>query len=565
MLLSTKVPSDFYYDFKHWSLPKINKSFIFLILSVLFLRILATLDVMTLSTLLTFLHYITLILVIGVHMQLLPSLELKISFCNAPDYTQSKVVCKVVTQLFRTLSQIRSRTSIISTPTALYHQQKHEPDLQNCAPSPTVTVVSSTTQTLPHSSISDTASQTDIPCPHMLTTQTLQDIVQKQGEELVVIKQDISSHNGFLKKLTTLIQHQQDQLQSMVSNSGDSKIFYDSELQSHLNKHQQTSHPSESVPCHPQRSTLKPLEVQSLSSMITKFDGDSAKYQHFKSRFCTIIDSLEVTIADKALVLYVSLEEQVLPFLGDITDTGALNYEKLWAALDYEFDPLHHGMFTHIAELFTISSMSQCDNSAKLMEFYKFIKKHYISLNKMGVGHEVEAFKIKILSKLCGSALDKVSSLILEADGQPVVPRLLDLLKEEISLLQLQEIAENISEVDRDRDKIQEEPTEPTSKHVIGADSLPNFPTAPILKQPSVLEHQERGCIFCETNIHHSHSCRKFRAPSEYKHVLFKQFLCFNCLNVGHKSYACPYQNQCSLCYDSRKHSPVLCTLNYKF
>ena len=40
-----------------------------------------------------------------------------------------------------------------------------------------------------------------------------------------------------------------------------------------------------------------------------------------------------------------SLDEEVLALLGDVTDSGVLNYMKLWSSLDYEFDPLSHGRY----------------------------------------------------------------------------------------------------------------------------------------------------------------------------------------------------------------------------
>ena len=261
-----------------------------------------------------------------------------------------------------------------------------------------------------------------------------------------------------------------------------------------------------------------------------------------------------------------SLDDEVLALLGDVTDSGVLNYTKLWSALDYEFDPLHHGRYSQIAELFTISSMPPCDNSDKLMRFYKFIKKHYIALSKIGAGHEVEGFKIKILSKLCGTALDKVSSLILEADGQPVVSQILNVLKEEISILQLQEIADKVNETYTSAEEVNSKVTEATSELDSGVNTLQQSPVIPILKPSCQLKHQAATCIFCGANNHNSNTCRKFRVPSEYQHVLFRKYSCFNCLNHGHKGFACPYPKQCNLCDDTRKHSPVLCNLyNYYY
>ena len=71
------------------------------------------------------------------------------------------------------------------------------------------------------------------------------------------------------------------------------------------------------------------------------------------------------------------------------------------------------------------------------------------------------------------------------------------------------------------------------------------------------------NCIFCFEDTHTSHECRIYERPSEFHKDIFRKFSCYNCLEAGHKSYACPQLKICCLCDDSRKHSPVICKRNY--
>ena len=82
----------------------------------------------------------------------------------------------------------------------------------------------------------------------------------------------------------------------------------------------------------------------------------------------------------------------------------------------------------------------------------------------------------------------------------------------------------------------------------------------------SCLKHKApvlNNCLFCHQSTHVSHDCNVYNKLSDFQKVIYKNFSCFNCLNVGHKSYACPKATFCTLCNDNRKHSPVLCSTNY--
>ena len=157
-------------------------------------------------------------------------------------------------------------------------------------------------------------------------------------------------------------------------------------------------------------TSLMLQDLKYLSSIIGKFDGENSRYPAFKYRFCTIADSRSLTDADKGLLLYMSLDNSVIDFVGKVTEEGHISYRRLWCELDSEFDPVHHGMLFHVSALFNIESMAPCDTLDNLVKLYKFVKLHYIALDRIDAGHEVEGFKMKILSRLCGDILDKVSS-----------------------------------------------------------------------------------------------------------------------------------------------------------
>ena len=196
--------------------------------------------------------------------------------------------------------------------------------------------------------------------------------------------------------------------------------------------------------------------------------------------------------------------------------------------------------------------MPQCDNSNKLKDLHSFVKKHFIALNKIGSCHEVEAFKLQILSKLCGTASEKVSELIRQANGQQVIPQILEILQDEVHVLELQELANSLNE-----NIVPEEKSDPNEKYTQSS-YIDSAPKSCLRHQKS--QHQQYSCIFCNSNDHVSSMCRYHNDPYYYQQMLFQNFLCYNCFEHGHKSYGCPQSKQCNLCNDNRKHSPVLCS-----
>ena len=284
-----------------------------------------------------------------------------------------------------------------------------------------------------------------------------------------------------------------------------------------------------------QKKTLPPQflnglqYLNSISSMVTvKFDGESRKYEKFKFQFQTIVDSMSLTDADKGLLLYLSLEDTVTDYLVDFKEEGHISYQRLWTQLDLEFQSPLQGRLSHVTALFGIASMDTCDTLDKLVKLYRFVKRHYVALQRIDAAEELEAFKLSVLSKLQGEVADEVSEYIIKMNGKSVGPGILNIIREQITLMEIQQVAASIGEV-------------PTSSS----------------------QSTEAQCIFCQTDQHSSSACNRYRSPNAYRKTLCQRQRCFNCLCSGHKGSDCPYPRQCNLCQDYRKHSQLLCSCNY--
>ena len=75
-------------------------------------------------------------------------------------------------------------------------------------------------------------------------------------------------------------------------------------------------------------ASLQLQDLKYLSSVIGKFDGENSRYQRFKFKFCTIAESTSLTVADKGLLLYMSLEDSVIDLVGKVTEEGRISYQK---------------------------------------------------------------------------------------------------------------------------------------------------------------------------------------------------------------------------------------------
>ena len=298
--------------------------------------------------------------------------------------------------------------------------------------------------------------------------------------------------------------------------------------------------------------------IQSLTTVITRFNGDSSKYQLFKSKFCTIVDSLDLKDIEKAVLLYTSLEDDVIDYLTDIIEDGSLNYQKLWSQLDYEFDPPRHGLFNHAAALFRINSMDICNSLDKLSKLYKFIKHKYIALDKIDAASEVEGFAMMVLSKLRGDLAEKISSYIIQMKGKPVMQEVLNLIREELTTIEIKQIAVGLKEHSSKQEDTYEK--EPDGTSVLQSEATSCKPSTWSSQQRMI---KKTRCIFCMEDTHCSSMCKRYMNPKEYQRFLFKRRLCFNCFEEGHKGYSCPQLSECHLCDDRRKHSSLLCSNYY--
>ena len=109
--------------------------------------------------------------------------------------------------------------------------------------------------------------------------------------------------------------------------------------------------------------------------------------------------------------------------------------------LDEEYCTPSNGPYSHFAALNAISSWTVCNTHNKLQELYKVIRLHYLALKRLGVEDHAEGFTIKFLSKLSGPTSDRVSELMIQSGGKPIIPEMLEILRGELRVMELQEIA----------------------------------------------------------------------------------------------------------------------------
>ena len=142
-----------------------------------------------------------------------------------------------------------------------------------------------------------------------------------------------------------------------------------------------------------------------------------------------------------------------------------------------------------------------------------------------------------------------MASFLAQSNGEPVMSGVLELIKEEINRIEIEKLVSGSHEDFIENNSIH------SYKEVSSC-------TKSILSK-SNSSKINGSCIFCFSSNHNSDECNKFSNPCDFHYSLFKRYLCFNCFQPGHKSYACPKPKQCSLCYDPRKHSKIVCKRNF--
>ena len=358
--------------------------------------------------------------------------------------------------------------------------------------------------------------------------------------------------------------------------------------------------------------------LQDLGTLLTarlppdtdKFNGDLRKYEKFKLKFCTLLSGYSFTTPkDRATSLYKALTDDVIDNLDHIPDLDRPDaYERMWRSLDFEYGRFQYGVFSHVTELQSIQRWPVCENSADLYNLYKFVKSHYKSLEQASQEIQAETIKVALLGKLKGRALGKCSTLIKESGERPVVKKMLQVMREEVDTLELQEMARGDEGKTHQSGKncikgavnlvnatdeaclsdpvnfVNAGPTRNNHQRVQFTDKPPLVLRSPTRSrqgetntrsptrgqgQQTVYDREfteemerrfSKKCIFCISDEHTSHQCTALEGPEEYRNILYKFRLCFNCHGQGHSYRHCFRPKYCTKsCNNSEKHSNVVC------
>ena len=424
---------------------------------------------------------------------------------------------------------------------------------------------------------------------HQLLEQKLRDQEKQLGDfadQLVRITELLQTQQQVNRQITQQLDNVQDQhiqelqllrQQIMLTQPSVSTIKEDFTTLPHVDTPQQNINNFESLEEFPQQQTL-PQSVPSvdhpvsvirfhhlkvLASQENKFDGDPSRYQRFKEKFNVLMDTRELTDLEKALVLYLSLEDDVITSLGDITTDSQLDYQKLWRELDDEYLLPVNGLYSHFAALSSISSWDVCNTHSSLDKLRKFLRFHCIALERLGAKDQAEGYVLQVLSKLSGNTADRVSTAMINSGGKPVLPQILEILREEVNIIGLQEFATTAhGEIPGESDETLQQSTVHIDPEEYKSSTQPVFSnTNPSGLQGSNSAFPDKvfSCIICESNSHTTHSCRRYSSPGDYRRLCFQNYWCYNCLGVGHRSHGCLKNKVCTFCDDPRKHSPLLC------
>ena len=144
-----------------------------------------------------------------------------------------------------------------------------------------------------------------------------------------------------------------------------------------------------------------------------------------------------------AYLLYSSLSDEVLAILGQVTEKGFIDYQSLWDNLDSEFSLPQNGQFYFSNALFSLGSWPICNTLESLTRLYKFILSNYLGLERERVQESGSIYGMKILSILEGELAYNVS-LLLSSDisKTAILPKILQLLKQEIRFLEINRLAQ---------------------------------------------------------------------------------------------------------------------------
>ena len=245
----------------------------------------------------------------------------------------------------------------------------------------------------------------------------------------------------------------------------------------------------------------------------------------------------------------------------------------------------HDGVTSRVLELISeLQSWPVCDSSSQLRKLYKFLKSHYYSLKQFGQEYELEHVSIRMLLLTCfnGKLLETFSTLMYQNPKEPIIQKLFDLMKIEMKIQSLQELAKNTKNLYSTNFNSQMSPERNAGKSDQSATQTKNLPLERVevnssgcnsRDYPSVSSNgNERSyftqremrfskqCFFCLSNNHYPENCTYLNSPSEYKRILRRFKLCYNCFGSDHMNNNCRKLNNCmSNCGDMLKHSSLVC------
>ena len=298
------------------------------------------------------------------------------------------------------------------------------------------------------------------------------------------------------------------------------------------------------------KSNLSILEIRSMLEILPKFKGDLKDYKFFKEKFKILVEHQNINSCDKAYLLYSSLSDEVLAILGQVTEKGFIDYQSLWDNLDSEFSLPQNGQFYFSNALFSLGSWPICNTLESLTRLYKFILSNYLGLERERVQESGSIYGMKILSILEGELAYNVS-LLLSSDisKTAILPKILQLLKQEIRFLEINRLAQ----ATKDGIHVKFENIENKNGEISHCEKDHSENQQNLVKD---------ACVFCKSMAHLSIHCNFYSRPRDYYSSLFEQFRCFNCFHKGHKSFNCSQSKLCNLCNDPRPHSPIICNNN---
>ena len=312
-------------------------------------------------------------------------------------------------------------------------------------------------------------------------------------------------------------------------------------------------------------SNISMTEINSALSILPKFSGDLQAYRGFKCKFVTLTNSFIFSDSEKAILLYLSLSDEVVDSLGKITTGGNIDYDILWDKLNCEYYRPQHGLMYHGAALNSLSEWGVCNTLEDLNKLYNFILKHHRALEREGeIGGDL-AVGMMVLSKIDGELSENVSHILANPPSNcSVIEKILTTIKNHINYLEICNLtcpSENTI-LSSSNDILNALSNNELDCQISNLPEVKNIPKS-CLKQKYL--NDTESCLFCRQNTHSSHDCKLYNDPFSFKQLIFRNFLCYNCLQVGHKSYGCPYSKVCNLCTDTRKHSNILCNKRYHF